>query len=201
MSIATILQQIRGEQPSATPDDIRESFGDYHNVLYWLAAFLTEDETLSDTCIVDACTVAETQTQAFHEWLVHWAARATVRCLLQTQRARIAELAPKYQESAPADVKCPPLSLEYFQLVIKRSEEIHARLDVLCRFVLIMRGIAQAPCEEIAGQLGIRQSAVERAYCAAFEALKLTYDQARHDADLLMQVESENRSPYQLPEI
>lgn len=195
MSITAILQQIRGEQPCATPDDIRETFGDYHNVLYWLAAFLTEGENLPDRCIVDACTVAETQTPAFHEWLVHWAARATVRCLLQTQRARIAELGPKYHESEPSNVKRRPLPREYVQLVIKRSDKIHAQLDVLCRFVLIMRGIAQASCDEIAGQLGISPSAVNRAYCVAFEALKFTSDQAHHDADLPIQVECQNRSP------
>ncbi len=36
-----------------------------------------------------------------------------------------------------------------------------------------MHGIAKESCEEVAAQLGVSQSAVERAYCAAFDTLHL----------------------------
>ena len=79
MILAMLMEEIRGKHRCATIDDIRKAFGDYHNLLRWLAAFLMGKEELADLDMVDACTIAETQTPEFHEWLVHWAARATVR--------------------------------------------------------------------------------------------------------------------------
>jgi hypothetical protein len=182
MRLETILEEIRGSRRSATADDIRKVFGDYHNVLHWLAVFLIGDEKLAEACIVDACTIAQTQTPVFHEWLVHWAARATVACALQIERGRIAELAPEHEKSEPVHREHPPLSVKYFGLLIKNSEVIHARLDVLCRFVLVLRGIAKDSCKEVAAQLGISQSAVERAYCVAFDTLDLVSNEVFRNA-------------------
>ncbi len=171
MKLATILEKILGNHRYATADDIRNIFGDYHNALHWFAVFLIGDEKVADACIVDACTIAQTQTPMFREWLIYWAARATVRCALQRQRVRLAELAPEYERTQPVLIEHPPLSPEYFELLIKNSEEIHSRLDVLCRFVLVLRGIAKDSCDEVAAQLGISGSAVEGAYCTAFDTL------------------------------
>lgn len=183
MTLATILKEIRGNHRCVTEDDIRKVFGDYHNVLRWLAVFLIGGGKPADTCIVDACTIAQTQAPVFHEWLVHWAARATVGCALQRLHAQIAELATEYEKSEPVHVEHPPLSAGYFLLLIRKSEDIHARLDVLCRFVLVMHGIAKCSCAEVAAQLGISRSAVERAYCLAFDALELASD-VPHSTDL-----------------
>lgn len=182
--MTTILKQIRGSHRCAKVDDIRKFVGDYHNLLRWLAVFLIGDDKLTDACIVDACTIAQTQTPDFHEWLVHWAARATVGCALRAQHARIVELAPEYEKSEPVHEEHPPLSAEYFRLLIKKSEAIHARLDVLCRFVLIMRGIAKYSCIEVATQLGISPVAVERAYCVAFETLDLASSEVLGKTDV-----------------
>ena len=182
--MTTILKQITGNHRCAKTDDIREVFGDYRNVLRWLTVFLNGDDKLADACIVDACTIAQTQTPDFHEWLVHWAARATVGCSLQVQHARILELAPEYEKSESVHEEHPPLSAEYFRLLIKNSEGIHARLDVLCRFALVMRGIAKYSCVEVATQLGITPGAVERAYCVAFDMLDLTYSKVLCNADV-----------------
>ena len=110
LELATILDETRTKHRCATTDDIRNAFGDYHNVLRWLAVFLTGDESLAPDCVIDACTIAESQTPEFHEWLIHWAARATVRCALQSQHAGLAELAPKYEIGEPLHPKHPPLS-------------------------------------------------------------------------------------------
>ena len=100
MKLATLLEEITGKHHRATPDDIRKVFGDYHNLLRWLTGFLIGDEELADTCIVDACTITETQSPDFHEWLIHWAARATVGCVLHRQHANIVELATRYEKRA-----------------------------------------------------------------------------------------------------
>jgi len=172
MKLAMILEEIRGNHLCATADDIRKTFGDYHNLLRWLAVFLTGDEKLADACIVDACTIAEAQTPDFHEWLIHWAARATVGCVLHRQHASIVELATKYEQGEPEHPRHPALSPKCFLSLVKNFEDIHARLDVLCRFVLVLRGIAHDSYDKVAAQLGISRSAAEGAYCVAFDALE-----------------------------
>ena len=173
MKLATLLECIRGNHQYATADDIRRVFGDYHNALHWLAFFLIGDDKLAEACIVDACTIAHTQTPIFHEWLINWAARATLRCALQGQQTHIAELATQYEKGEPLHVERPPLLAKYFRLLISNSEQIYARMDVLCRFVLVMRGIAKDSCDEVATQLGVSPRAVERAYCVAFDTIQL----------------------------
>lgn len=172
LKLATILDEIMTKHRGATEDDIRNAFGDYHSVLRWLAVFLTGDHSPAQDCVVDACTIAESQTPDFHEWLIHWGARATVRCTLQREHTKIAELAPKYEIGEPAPEQ-PPLSVKQFLWLINNAAEIHARLDVLCRFVLVLRGIAKDSYDEVATQLGISRSAVEQAYCVAFDSLAM----------------------------
>lgn len=184
MNLATILEEISGDHRCATEEDIRKAFGDYHNMLRWLGTFLIADEKLTDACIVDACTIAQTQTPVFHEWLVHWAARATVRCALQTQHTKMTELALEYEKGKPAHPKHPPLSAENFVLLIRNSRELHGRLDILCRLVLVLRGIAKDSYDKVAAQLRISKGAVEQAYCVAFDTLELAPDAVLCNADL-----------------
>ena len=173
MKLATMLEQIRGNPRYATVDDIRKVFGDYHNLLHWLALFLIGDMRVAEACVVDACSIAETQVSLFHEWLIHWGARATLRCALQIQHSQIAEIASEYENCGAVYAKCPPLTAEHFQRLIENSEELHVCLDVLCRFVLVLHGIARDSCDQVAAQLGISRNSVERAYCIAFETLTL----------------------------
>lgn len=171
MTFATLLAEIRRKHRYATADDVRNTFGDYHNVLHWLATFLIGDETDLEAYMVDACGLAESQTESFHDWLVHWAARATVRYTLQGQRSRITELAAVYEKRTAMHVDHPPISVEQFHALVTNSEDIYEQLDVLCRFVLIVRGIAKESLDEAAAELGISREAAESAYCVAFDAL------------------------------
>ena len=156
----------------ATVDDVRKIFADYHDALHWLAGFLVGDK-FAPACVIDACNIAERQGPVFHEWLSHWAARATLRCALQMQRADIAELAHTYERFDHSHGKRSPLSPTDLQVLVERSDVLPAQLDALCRFVLVMHGIAKESCEEVAAQLGISRSVVERAYCVAFDTLSL----------------------------
>lgn len=167
----------------ATVEDVRKIFADYHDALHWLAGFLIGDK-LASACVIDACNVAERRGPVFHEWLAHWAARATLRCALQMQRADVAELGPTYERRELVDTKRPLLSPEDLQLLAEESDVLRDRLDVLCRFVLVMHGIAKESCEEVAAQLGVSQSAVERAYCVAFDTLHLTSETVLCNADI-----------------
>jgi len=156
----------------ATVEDVRKIFADYHDALHWLAVFLIGDN-LAPACVIDACNIAERQGPVFHEWLAHWAARATLRCALQMQRTDVAELAPSYERFERVHAKRSPLSPKDLQLLVAESDVLPSRLDVLCRFVLFMHGIAKESCEEVAAQLRVSQSAVERAYCVASDTLHL----------------------------
>jgi hypothetical protein len=51
------------------------------------------------------------------------------------------------------------------------SELIHSRLDVLSRFVLVMRGIAKDSADEIAAELGVSRTAVVQAYRLAVDVI------------------------------
>ncbi len=166
-----ILDHLAGHR-YATADDIRKIFADYHDVLHWLACFLV-GETHAPACVIDACNIAERQGPVFHEWLVHWAAHATLRCALQMQRDEIAAVARGYEEFGRVHTKRSLLSPEDLQVLADESDLLATRLDVLCRFVLIMHGIAKESCEDIAGQLRVTPTAVERAYCVAFDTLHL----------------------------
>jgi len=115
---------------------------------------------------------------------VHWAARATVRWAIQDERNRISEFADTYEQQEPVHLTDSPLSPEYFVILIRHSDEIHAQLDVLCRLVLVLRGIAKDSFEELATQLGISRSAVEQAYCVAYHAIELISDRASGDANI-----------------
>ena len=164
-----ILDQARGHR-YATEEDIRNIFADYHDTLHWLAGFLIGEE-LAPACVVDACTIAQSQTAIFHHWLVHWAARATLHCALQRQHAEIVKLASVHEGLKPVHTAQSPLSPADLQLLIERSDLLRARLDILCRFVLILCGIAKESGEEAAELLGISRIAVEHAYGVALQAL------------------------------
>jgi hypothetical protein len=169
----------------ATVEDVRKIFADYHDALHWLAGFLIGDK-LAPACVIDACNISERQGPEFHEWLAHWAARATLRCALQMQEADIVELAHPYERFEGVHEKRSPLSPEDLQLLVEGSDVLRAQLDVFCRFVLIMHGIAKESCEEVAAQLGVNSSAVERAYCVAFDTLYLMSKRMLGNADILV---------------
>ena len=170
MNLPEIIDRHRHKY--ATVEDVRKIFADYHDTLKWVAAFLA-GEQLAPECIVDACTIAERQGTLFHEWLAHWAARATVRSALQKQWKSVVELGPTYERFERVHAKRSLLSPRELQLFVSEADDLAARLDVLCRFVLVMHGVAKESCAAVAAQLGVSESAVERAYCVAYDTLHL----------------------------
>src|SRR4051812_39361079 len=142
----------------ATAKDVRKIFADYHDALHWLATFLIGEE-LARACIIDACPIAERQGALFHEWLAHWAARATLRAALQRQRNKIIELAAEYEQFEGVHANPRLLSPEDLHVLVEESDILAFQLDVLCRFVLIMYGIAKESLRDVAAQLEISTTA------------------------------------------
>jgi hypothetical protein len=66
-------------------------------------------------------------------------------------------------------------------------------MDVLCRYALIMHGIAKEPYEEVAGQLGVSKIAVEQAYCVAFDTLHRISVETPREADAAPVASEETR--------
>lgn len=154
-------------------ENFRSTFRDYHDALNWLASLVVDDEKLGPACIVDACRVADRQSQTFNEWLIHWAGIATVRCAIEKQHGRIAELTRSYDKrNEQADLERPPLSENQWRVMIENSSLIRARIDLLSRFVLVVRGIGGNSYRETAAELGTTTDAAKHAYAVAFDALE-----------------------------
>ena len=182
MNLQETIDHLAGRR-CATVEDVRKIFADYHDALYWLATFLI-GEKLAPACVIDAGTIAELQEPLFHEWLAHWAARATLRSALQKQWESVAELGPTYDRFERVHAKRSLLSPHELQLFVAASDDLAARLDVLCRFVLVMHGVAKESFEAVAAQLGVSPTAVERAYCVAFDTLHLSSTRVPCDTEI-----------------
>lgn len=173
MKWSLVFDGLHGRSRWASVEDIRRAFRDYHDALRWLAGLVVEDEGLAEACVVDACTVTERQSQMFHEWLIHWAGVATVRCAIQKQHERIVELAGTYAErDERADIDRPPLSADHCRVLIDKSMFVRERFDLLCRLVLIVRGMARNSYDDTAAELAITSNAVRHAYAVAFDTLE-----------------------------
>ena len=182
--LTMILDEIMGKHQTATVDDIRRTFGEYHNLLRWLTAFLLEEQKVDEDCIVDACNIADKQGPEFHEWLIHWAAHATINCVYDKQQQRIAEFASKYENGELPERRYAPLSPRHISVLLRNSRQIQGALDLLCRFVLVLHGMGQLSYREIAMQLRISELAVERAYATAFEAVELASDRVLENSGM-----------------
>ena len=169
-----MLAELIGKRRYASTDDLRNVFGDYHNVLRWLAVFLVGDRTTAESCIVDACGIIQSPEPMFHEWLVKWGAVATVRFALRSQYKGIEMVVSAYAADEEMEEERPPLSAQQVAILIKNSEALHARLDVLCRFALVLRGVAQYSLEQTAQSLGVPRGVAARAYRVAFDTATTT---------------------------
>jgi len=69
------------------------------------------------------------------------------------------------------------LSAGTAELLAIEFDTVQLRVDVLCRFVLILCGIERRSITEAAQLLGITRCAVESAYSAALESLEVIYSQ------------------------
>ena len=154
------------ERPShryATVEDVRKIFVDYHDALHWLAGFLVGD-TLAPACVIDACNIAERQGPVFHEWLAHWAARATLRCALQMQGANIGEIAPTYERFESVHAKRSPLSpaSASYRRIGRSAGSTRRPLSLRARHARHCQGILRGSCRAARGQPERRRASILR---------------------------------------
>ena len=157
---------------ATTADAIRGTFVEHQEELTWLAGFLTGDDVLAEACVADACASAQ---RLSVDLLPMTPEFATFHSAVQMQRSRVAELCEIYEarECAPrSHERLLPESLEF---LVTESDVIRARLDALCRFVLVLCGIEKCSAAQAAQWLGVNECAVEAAYDAALDSLEVFY--------------------------
>jgi hypothetical protein len=125
MKLTTILEQI-GNNRYATPDDIRKVFGDYHNVA--LVGPLPDRRHGDCRQVCGRCLHHRPDPNlALHEWLVHWAARATLQA---RPDSALPDRGDRLRVRKPGTglPRRLPLTAEHFQRLIENSEAVHTRL-------------------------------------------------------------------------
>ena len=134
--------------------------------LEWLANFLTGDETIAEACIVDACALAESENPSLEEWSSSkCACLATIRSAAQVQQQRITQLSCAYMQCPCIHGGHTALSSDWYDILMEESSVVFARLDVFCRFALVICGLEKRSANEAALLLGVHPASVEGAYC------------------------------------
>jgi len=154
-------------------ENMGRMFSQYREELQWLANFLTGDERVAAACVVDACALAESENPGFQEWLLEWGRLATIRSAEQVQQKRIAHLSSTYALRPCIHGGHAALASDSVELLVEESCVLMARMDVLCRFALVICGLEKRSAQDAALLLGVDQNSVEAAYCAAIKALEV----------------------------
>jgi hypothetical protein len=141
--------------------------------LEWLANFLTGDEKIAEACVVDACAQAESENPDLQEWPSKWASMSTIRSAAQIQQQRIAQLSSAYRQCGCIHGGDMTLSSDWCDLLLEESSVVFARLDIFCRFALVICGLEKRSANEAALLLGVDPANVEGAYCAAIKSLEV----------------------------
>ena len=148
-------------------------FSQHREELEWMANFLTGDETIAAACLVDACALAESENPGFQEWLLKCACLATIRSAVQIQQRRIVHLSFAYKQRPCIHGGHTAFSSDWREILVEESSVVIARLDVLCRSVLVICGLEKRSAYEAAALLGIDPAGVEGAYCAGIQSLEV----------------------------
>lgn len=167
---------------TSSGEAIPTPFAERHQELTWLAEFLTGDTVMASACLIDANTLTGGENGKYQEWLWPCPREATIRSALDVQQVRIAQLSSLYDRCDCVYREHTGLPLEMLEFLVRESDLIRVRLDTICRFVLVLCGIASRSSREVALLLGISEHAVETAYSAALQSLDVIRSQALIEA-------------------
>ncbi|MBZ5573584.1 MAG: hypothetical protein LAO09_17090 [Acidobacteriia bacterium] len=141
--------------------------------LEWLANFIIGDEKIAEACVVDACAQAESENSSLQEWSSTWASMSTIRSAAQVQQQRIAQLSSAYMQWGCIHGGHTALSSDWCDILLEESSVVFARLDVFCRFALVICGLEKRSANEAALLLGVDPASVKGAYCSAIKCLEV----------------------------
>jgi DNA-directed RNA polymerase specialized sigma24 family protein len=162
-----------------TSNDYRRLFAGSAERLGWLCYLLTGNEKLSEK-LLDAALEQSLKgaDHVFREWMVSWARRLIVRVCIETMRPQIAEVAqaayllpPMRLGAIDQERLSPVLSLPADVL-----QERLLELDVLSRFVFVLRALEGYSRRETSLLLNIDDRCCEWTYVRAAESLEETLE-------------------------
>ena len=162
-----------------TSNDYRRLFAGSAERLGWLCYLLTGNEELSEK-LLDAALEQSLKgaDHVFREWMVSWARRLIVRVCIETMRPQIAEV-------AQAAYLLPPMRLgaidqerlsPVLSLPADALQERLLELDVLSRFVFVLRALEGYSRRETSLLLNIDDRCCEWTYVGAAESLEGTLE-------------------------
>jgi hypothetical protein len=96
-----------------------------------------------------------------------------MRSAVEIQHSRIAQLSAVYKRRPCIHAGHEALSQDSLELVIEESNFLTSKLDVLCRYALVICGMEKKPASEAAVFLGVEPAVVESAYCNALDFLEV----------------------------
>src|SRR5215472_15040333 len=147
-----------------TKNDYRQLFAGSAEPLRWLCSTLTGDEQLTDT-IQDAALAQSLKDagQVFREWMMSWARRVVIKTCIQTMRPWQSSLAQEAYQLYPMrlDAIDPGNLARVVNLPREVLQQRLLRLDVLSRFVFVMRALEGYLRRETALLLNIDDRACE----------------------------------------
>ena len=165
----------------ASPAEIVACFQEQRNVLSRLALLITGDQATADQAVVQTCELTLQGNSPFRDWLFEWAKTATIASAISHSTEAIRSCEPVYK-----DLRCPhvehlwqgdseerALSLD---LILRTdAQTLIAKLDPLCRAILVLRVAIRSSIQDCALRLNVPRAAVLAVNCHV-----LTWLQERH---------------------
>jgi len=162
--------QRRARSHFATSGEIKSTFAEDGESLYWLALVITGDAELAKTSIVRATGIAATAGFVFRDWLSQWAHTATARAAISAVDEPILVAAQCYSHWICNHSNHDVLEERQIKALRKLEAKAIARdLDPLARAVLVLYGCHYASISDCAILLRVPRKYVLRAYCRALQ--------------------------------
>ena len=147
----------------ASRSEIKATFVEEGDYLFWIALLITGDATVARQSIVNASELSSSGTGVFHDWLIRWAHSATARVAVDKVREAIQASASRYADLGCTHGDHNVFSNEEIQLLRQvEPHEIIGVLDPLARSVLVLRAVQRASISECALILGLNSPACYR---------------------------------------
>ena len=158
-----------------TSSDYRRLFASSSERLRWLSQILTGNDELSEKILHAALEQSlKGSDHVFREWMVSWARRLIIRVCIETMRPQLTDIAKSVYLLPP--MRLDAIHQDRLSVVLSLPADVlHERLlqlDVLSRFVFVLRGLEGYSRRETALLLNIDDRACEWMYVRSAETLE-----------------------------
>jgi DNA-directed RNA polymerase specialized sigma24 family protein len=158
-----------------TSNDYRQLFAGSAERLRWLCYILTGNEELSDQLLEAALEQSlKGSDHVFREWMVSWARRLIIRVCVDSVQAQIAKIAQSAYLLPPMRIEAidPERISGVLTLSADAFQERLLQMDVLSRFVFVLRALEGYSRRETSLLLNIDDRSCEWIYQRTLESLE-----------------------------